>query len=291
MTGRRLTGATRERGMALIVVLWLIVLLSVMASGHARNTRTDTRLAARQVETAKARALAEAGINHVILAMLVDADAAIPADGRRFTLRVREQDVTLAVRNATGLVNLNRADSALLDAALRACDIDAQERPPIVDSILDWRDADGLSRLHGFEDDDYRAAGVAWTARDGAFRSVDELRYLPGIGPALYACLAPLVTVASHSAALDLEYAPPALLRALAGDEVPAEPIADEQTPSGASRAGTFYIYASAAGNDNAAAAIEAVVRVSRSAAVPYRVLEWRESPAGHDVPAAGGDG
>jgi len=288
MTGRRSTGATRERGMALIVVLWLIVLLSVMASGHARNTRTDTRLAARQVETAKARALAEAGINHVILAMLADADAAIPADGRRFTLRIRERAVTLSVRNATGLVNLNRADSALLDAALSACDIDAQERLPIVDAILDWRDADGLAHLHGFEDDDYRAAGVTWTARDGAFRSVEELRYLPGVDPARYDCLAPLVTVVSHSAGVDLEYAPPALLRALAGDEVPAEPIAEEQTPSGTTGAGTFYIYASAAGNGNVTAAIEAVVNVSRSAAVPFRVLAWRESPAGHDVSATG---
>ena len=48
--------------MALIVVLWLVVLLSIMAAGHSRNVRTDTTLAARQVQSAKARALAEAGI-------------------------------------------------------------------------------------------------------------------------------------------------------------------------------------------------------------------------------------
>jgi type II secretory pathway component PulK len=66
--GRTLSMSRRQDGMALIVVLWLVVLLSIMAAGHSRNVHTDSTLAARQVQAAKARALAEAGINHVISA-------------------------------------------------------------------------------------------------------------------------------------------------------------------------------------------------------------------------------
>jgi len=47
-----------QDGMALIVVLWLVVLLSIMAAGHSKNVHTDTTLAARQLQSAKARALA-----------------------------------------------------------------------------------------------------------------------------------------------------------------------------------------------------------------------------------------
>ena len=87
----------RQDGMALIVVLWLVVLLSIMAAGHSKNVHTDTTLASRQVQSAKARALAEAGINHVILEMLAaDSDRKLPADGSLFTVRVGDDNITIA---------------------------------------------------------------------------------------------------------------------------------------------------------------------------------------------------
>jgi general secretion pathway protein K len=268
----------RQDGMALIVVLWLVVLLSVMAAGHSRNVHTDTTLAARQLQSARTRALAEAGINHVILEMLaVDSDRKLPLDGSLFNVRIGDQDVTIAVRDATGFVDLNTANPELLDAALRACDTDATLRRDLVDAILDWRDSDDLTRLHGVEDDNYLATGVAWTSRDAAFESIDELRYLPGMSQALYDRLAPMVTVYSTRGGLNLEYAPPALIAAVSGEEVPAA-AADVAggTASGA-RNGTFHVYASAAGNAGASVSVEAVIRVSRASKMPFTVLDWRE--------------
>ena len=160
----------RQQGMALIVVLWLIVLLSVMAAGHTRNVHTDTRLASRQVEIAKARGMAEAGINHVILEMLADDPGnEIPIDGSVFAVDIYDKQVTLAVRRATGLVDLNAAGADLLDAVLRACGVEDGDRPELVDAILDWRDGDDLTHLNGIEDQDYLAAGLPWTSRDDAF--------------------------------------------------------------------------------------------------------------------------
>ena len=154
----------RQDGMALIVVLWLVVLLSIMAAGHSKNVHTDTTLAGRQVQSAKARALAEAGINHVILEMLAaDSDRKLPADGSLFSVRVGNDDVMIAIRDATGLIDLNGASAELLDAALTACGVRETDRIELVDAILDWRDRDVLTRLHGVEDDDYVAAGVAWS--------------------------------------------------------------------------------------------------------------------------------
>jgi len=280
----------RQDGMALIVVLWLVVLLSIMAAGHSKNVHTDTTLAARQVQSAKARALAEAGINHVILEMLAaDSDRKLPADGSLFNVRVGDDDVTIAIRDATGFIDLNAAKPDLLEAALEACGVGETARRDLVDAILDWRDRDDLRRLHGVEDDDYMAAGVAWTSRDGAFEAVDELKYLPGMSQALYDRLAPLVTVHSGRGGLNMEYAPPALITALTGEEVPAAGADDDR--AGGPRNGTFHIYASASGSAATVAAIEAVVRISRASKTPFTIVEWREPPRVEFPPREGVEG
>lgn len=282
----------RQGGMALIVVLWLVVLLSIMAAGHSRNVHTDTTLAARQLQSAKARALAEAGINHVILEMLaVDSDRKLPVDGSLFTVRIGEDDVTIAVRDATGFIDLNAAKPELLDAALKACGVVDTARRDLVDAILDWRDGDDLAHLHGIEDDDYVAAGVAWTSRDGAFEAIDELKYLPGVSQALYDRLSPFVTVYSGRGGLNLEYAPPALIAALTGEDVPTAEPNGADAGSGGPRNGTFHVYASASGGSDTIAAIEAVVRISRAAKAPFTIMDWREPPRAEFPPREGVEG
>ena len=288
--GRAFPMQRRQDGMALIVVLWLVVLLSIMAAGHSKNVHTDTTLAARQVQSAKARALAEAGINHVILEMLAaDSDRNLPADGSLFTVRVGDDDVTIAIRDATGFIDLNAAKPELLEAALEACGVGETARRDLVDAILDGRDRDDLRRLRGFEDDDYMAAGVAWTPRDGAFEAVDELKYLPGMSQARYDCLAPFVTVHSGRGGLNMEYAPPALITALTGEEVPAAEADDGS--AGGPRNGTFHIYASASGSAATVAAIEAVVRISRASKTPFTIVDWREPPRVEFPPREGVEG
>ena len=270
----------QQGGMALIVVLWLVVLLSVMAAGHSRNAHTDTKLASRQVESAKARALAEAGINHVILEMLADnTDAELPVDGSVFMIKIYDDVVTMAIRDATGLVDLNAATPDLLGATLRACGVEESEERELVDAILDWRDKDDLAHLHGIEDDDYRAAGLPWSSRDGAFATIDELKYIPVINHALFERLVAFVTVYSRRGGINLEYAPPALIAALTGDVVqPVTPDGADRKSRGA-RNGTYHIYSSAAGGSGTIAALEAVVTISRSSKLPFTVLDWREPP------------
>jgi len=285
----------RQQGMALIVVLWLIVLLSIMAAGHARNVHTDTKLVSRQVEVAKARGLAEAGINHVILEMLADNSTnEIPIDGTVFAIDVYDTTVTLAVRKASGLVDLNAANPDLLDAVLEACGVEVGRRPELIDAILDWRDGDELTHLNGIEDKDYLAAGLPWTSRDDAFVSIDELKYLPGVDQGLFERMAPLVTVYSGRAGIDIENAPPIMVTTLAGDQI--SPAMQRDGGAGAAnrrnrQLGTFHIYASVAAGSGTVASIEAVVTTSRSVGKPVTILEWREPPRQVLPPLAGVEG
>mgnify|MGYP001825727782 CR=1 FL=1 len=281
----------RQNGMALVVVLWLVVLLSIMAAGHARGTHVDTQLASRQVSVAQARGYAEAGINHALLMMLSDRGQDVPVDGRIFSVAIDDRTVTLAVRSATGLVDLNGASADLLDAALEAIGVAAAQRRALVDAILDWRDSDDLRHLDGIEDDDYVAAGLPWTSRDGNFAAVDELRYIPGIGQNEFERLAPLVTVHSKSAGIDLELAPPIIVEAMTGDRI--EPASQDNTGSRGRgpRTGTFHIYATVEAGQGVLAAIEAVVTTSRSADAPIVVHEWRDPPRQVVPPLEGVEG
>lgn len=276
--------------MALVVVLWLIVLLSIMATGHSRGAHTETRLASRQVAMAEARADAEAAINHVVLAMLSERGLEIPVDGRVFAVAIDDRPVMLAVRQSTGLVDLNAGSAELLAAALEAAGMGEAERRETVDAILDWRDGDQLRHLNGIEDEDYAAAGLPWSSRDGAFAAVEELRYLPGIGADLYEKIAPLVTVYSGRGGIDIELAPPALVEAVAGDRI--EPASTGGDGGGARsrspRYGTFHIYATAGEGSGVRAAIEAVITTAGLQEAPVVLREWRE-PARQVVPTLTG--
>jgi len=288
------TAASGQRGMALVIVLWLVVLLSVMAAGHARNAHIDTMLASRQVGFARSRALAEAGINHIVLELLADTRAQQrPLDGSIFTVDVHGETVVVAIRDATGLVDLNAASADLLGATLRACGADQQQASELVDAILDWRDGDNLAHLNGVEDADYRAADLGWTSRDASFESVDELKYLLGMRQALFDRLAAFVTVYSGSGGIDLEYAPPLLVAALTGGDVQsaADSAGSTARPNTGARNGTYHIYTSVTGRAGAVAAIEAVVNISGSSEFPFTVLDWREPPRSEFPPRDGGQG
>ena len=55
-----------QRGIALLVVLWVLVLLSLMAASLTRTSRTEINLARNLIETAQAEALADAGVYRAV---------------------------------------------------------------------------------------------------------------------------------------------------------------------------------------------------------------------------------
>lgn len=275
----------RQDGIALMIVLWLIVLLGVIATGHANNVHSETRLAMRQIESAKTRTLAEAGIQRAIISLMLQnkvSEFGVNGSVQRFDIDKRK--VLVAVRDATGLVDLNAADARLLGALFNASGVEPKQREKLVDAILDWRDADNFTHLHGAEDAAYAAAGIAWSARDAAFTSVDELRYVIGMTPELFMSIASLITVYSGQARLNLEYASPYLTSLVSAQTIDEDineadrQSNDRQKPGRAvARNGIYHIYSSASGNGDVSASVEAVVKISVSDELPYSILYWHE--------------
>ncbi len=271
----------KQRGLALVIVLWVIVLLSVIATAHSSNVHTTTRLAARQLEFAQLQATANSGVQRAILELLSSGSLdPWPVNGDVRKVTINDETVSVAIRTSTGLLDLNSATPRLLSALLDVSGADTDSKAALVDAILDWRDTDDLTRLHGAEEDDYPSRQSGWTIRNGPFLAVDELRYVLGMTNQYFQHIAPLVTVYSGHPGVNLEFAPAELVRALTGERVnsvddtlPGNP---RSTPAQAVRAGTFHIYAEAS-SETAIAAIEVVVRVAPTDDRPYTVLAWHE--------------
>lgn len=262
-----------QQGIALVVVLWLLVLMTVIAASHARIIRTETRLASNQVENSKARSLAEAGVHHAILELLVrDEELRWPVNGSINRIRYEGGSVAIAIRDVRGLVDINSASAALLDSVLAGTGIEETQRKALVDATLDWRDKDSLKRINGAEDDDYRLAGLKWAARDGAFSSVEEFRYVLGMTNPLFERLAPYLTVHSGQANITLDYAPPWLFSVLAETQESSTSANITRRNDGS----TFQITVWATSNGGSSASLDAVVRIAATSDPAYTILSWR---------------
>ena len=61
---------SRQRGIALVAVLWTVLLLSLIAANFLTQTRTDARITRNLIDNAEAEALADAGVYRAILGLL-----------------------------------------------------------------------------------------------------------------------------------------------------------------------------------------------------------------------------
>jgi len=95
--------------------------------------------------------------------------------------------------DAAGVLNINEADEKQLVRyfTLRTAS-DATGRR-LAHEALDWRDSDHVPRSFGAERETYLRRGV--TIRNGRFKSIEELLYLPSMTPAIFEQVRAGVTV------------------------------------------------------------------------------------------------
>ncbi len=283
----------RQQGVGLVIVLWCLVLLSAIAVSYAFGVRTEVRGARNQVEQAQAAALAEAGVARGLweLAARPPRPGDSPRPGGSEVLATGEADWQLA--SPAGRVDLNNATPELLDRLLAEAVPEAGRRAALVAAIQDWRDPDSLRRQDGAEDREYLADGTGHGAADRPFRHRAELLQVRGMSPAVYAGIAPHLTVHSRLSGVNPRHASPALLRLLGADpgvleeflalrtSEPDSPLLAtiEVLPRGFSSAGDaarVLVRGRGVTAGGAEARMEAVVRPGRGLREPPVVVGWR---------------
>lgn len=277
----------KQRGIALISVLWTVALLALIAASFGSNVRTHGSATRSAAELEAAYALADAGIALAILELLgPQPTPSWRRDGTPRRVAFAGESVLVSIQDEAGKIDLNTADDVFLLGLFRSAGLGASRAEALLDAILDWRDRDGLRRVHGAEVHDYRAAGHDYGPRNAAFESVDEVRLVLGMTPTLFARLEPSLTVHSMRRAVDPVTAPPDLLRSL--PEMSAARIEQELTrraaaasaPAASSSlegsAGRAYtLRAEWEGRGSVGATRRAVVRLTDDPHQPYWIQNW----------------
>jgi len=190
-----------QRGVALILVLWLLVLLTALLANFAVVSRTEATLARELRDTTRATYAAEAGVEIAVVRLSTpDIEQRWVPDGRTYEVEFDDARIEVTVLDEGAKLDLNVADAAALQRFFAALGLDEMRAARMADVIIDFRDADDLAQPMGAERDEYAAAGMAWGPKNDAFTQVQELRQVIDMTPGLYRRMAPHVTV--HTRAL-----------------------------------------------------------------------------------------
>ncbi len=187
-----------ERGVALVVVLWVLLVLSLLIGGFAFTMHVETQVASYSRKALKAESLARSGIEMARVELLEHSKK--PAEAQFEALNQpwaanKERYVNHALGEGTFNVTvvdeesrlpINQLDEEQLHRLLRLLDAELLDADVVVDSILDWIDGDDLHRLNGAETDYYKALPTPYRAKNGPLHRVEELLLIRGVTPELF---------------------------------------------------------------------------------------------------------
>lgn len=282
----------RQRGVVLVMVLWLVVLLSLIAASYSRITRTEVGAMTQRVHQLKAKAIAEAAVQLVINDLL-KSESERPWEAEQQTVSYGEGRVLISVQNTTGLVDLNTASPELLLRLLAVLDVADDAKIHLVDAIVDWRDKDGVRRSYGAEDSEYALQGLAYGAKDGPFNALSELQNVLGMDNDSYGKLAAHLTLFSQKNKINPQFASAELLRITTGldEQAVADFVLQRWESNGADRSflqGYGGIFSTAKGSIfkisgvaevyGTKARIDATVLLVADQYKPYTLLSWRSN-------------
>lgn len=179
----------RDRGFALLVVLWSLVLITLLLATLLASGRSAVRLAGNVRDAAIARAAADGGIDEAIFHLLGNGGWA--ADGTAHKLQIGQSVVVVHVRGLSGKINPNLASTALLAGLFQAAGMAPEQAKDLAGAVIAWRSEATTQHDKQALLDAYRRAGMAYGPPGKPFDDLNELANVMGMNPALLTALRP----------------------------------------------------------------------------------------------------
>lgn len=231
-----------EKGIAIIMVLWVITILMTLVISFSFLIRTDAHSTIFFKEGIQKKFIAEAGIERAILeiyhrqtyreqTVVVEGNEVVRIDGRPYTGRIETGSYRFRLLSESGKIDINKMTDLtgiVLKNVLLGLGVSQNQADTIVDSILDWTDSDNLHRLNGAEDDYYLSLQVPYRAKNAPFDALEELLLVKGITPEILfgnnerRGIIYYLTIYGTSSKININAAPREVLAALPGltDEI-----------------------------------------------------------------------
>ncbi len=204
----------RDRGFALLIVLWSLVLITLVLTQVTAAGRSEADLAGNLRRAASLRAQTD-GVVHLAIFHLLDPAAPWAADGADHIVALAGATATVRIIDEAGKINPNLATPGILAGLLRAVGQGADDADRIADAIVQWRYPSATAAGVGEDAQRYRAAGRDYAPPHASFQSVAEIGLVLGMTPELLAQLAPHLTLQTDNDT-DARVADPVVRRALA---------------------------------------------------------------------------
>jgi general secretion pathway protein K len=293
---------SRERGIAFVLVLWVIAMLSILLGSFALIARTENLQSRHLFDTTQARYAAEAGLNLAVYELRkADPLARWVADGRPYRFGFGTAEVEVSITDDSGKIDINSAagNGDLLTNLFVTHGVAPDQAVALSDAIKDWIDSDDLKQPNGAEEEDYRAAGLSYSPKNAPFDTVSELQQVLGMTYELYTKIEPAITIYSGRSAPNAGFANPDALRAMYPDASPEEIeqlvqqiqsqppgspagsiVAPDGSPIMAGGGGLTYSVKSRAKLPNGASTVlDATIRMGGISAAgrPFVILRWRD--------------
>jgi general secretion pathway protein K len=260
--------ARRQRGFALLIVLWTLVLLTLLGTQIVARGHGEAQLAGNLRSAAVAEAAADGAVEEAIFHLLDGSSRRWAADSAMHLVRFPGATVEVRIEDEAGKINPNVASPALLRALLVRVGAASASAASLAAAIADWRSAGPTPGALGAKAAQYAAAGRDYGPPGAPFQSLDELGEVLGMTPELLARLRPHLTLFSQSDPV-----------AAAADAVVAMALRDAggpPKPMAGGRLQVAVITALAQGPDGARFARRAVVRISGDVRErPWKILAW----------------
>ena len=294
----------RQRGVAFLLVLWVIAMLSVLLASFALIARTELVQARHLFDTAQARYAAEAGLDLAVYELRKN-DPALRwiGDGRPYSFGFGDADVEVKITDDSGKIDINTPSEQTLRNLFASRGLDDEQAQGLAAAILDWTDPDDDTRLNGAEIAQYKSAGLTYGPRNAPFDTVTELQQVLGMNYELFRQVEPALTIYSGQGTPNLAYAPLEALMAQEGMTLecaqqiiawhqslqPGDPAAPP-VPECATLAGisvpmagggglTYSVQSRAKLPNGASTTLDATIRMGgiNAAGRPYVILRWRD--------------
>ena len=288
-----------QRGVAFVVVLWLLALVTILLGSFALLARSEGLQARHLADTTQGRYAAEAGVNRAVFALAApDPLVRWTPDGRTYSLDYAGAKIEIQVIDESGKLDINAAELPLLQGFLIASGLEMDQADALAAAIIDWRDPDDLVTTNGAEDAEYEAAGLPYGPKNALFDTLSELQQVLGMNHDLFQRIAPSLTIHSGMSMPNMAFAPAAVLQALPGldpflvEQLVAQRELFDPTTGGApptlpdgsplvaqGGSGTYTVRSRATLANGAWTQLDTTVRLGGAAlsGLAYTVLRWQE--------------
>jgi general secretion pathway protein K len=194
-------------GIALIMVMCAIFVLSALAAGFVLSMKVETRLAYNANSEQQLLWLGRSGVElaRYVLSQhppgepydslnqkwaggsgsLAESNSALSSLSL-VNYPVGDGTVSIKIIDLERKVNINTASATTIQQALTLMGVDANDISVVSDSILDWIDSDDLPRVAGAESDYYQGLAVPYYAKNAPIDDLSELLLVKDVTPEMY---------------------------------------------------------------------------------------------------------